>query len=70
MALSISLLKYIIVVETKPEIKKTNEKVHKPLSLEDILDEDMMVAALVASIDYYNEIKKDVRVISIREITN
>lgn len=69
-ALSISLLKYVIVVETKPEIKKINETVYKPLSLEDIKDEDMMVAALVASIDYYNEIKKDVRVISIREITN
>ena len=69
-ALSISLLKYIIVIETKPAIKKTNETVNKPLSLKDIEDEDMMVAALVASIDYYNEIKKDVYVKSIKEITN
>ena len=28
----------------------------------------MMVAVLVASIDYRNEIKKDVRVVSVKEI--
>ena len=31
-------------------------------------DEDAVVAALVASIDYRNEIKKDIKVISIKEI--
>ena len=38
------------------------------LKLEDIKDEDMMVAALVASIDYHEEIKEDVRVVSIKQI--
>ncbi len=40
----------------------------QPLKLEDITDDDMMAAALVASIDYHNEIKEDVRVVSIKEI--
>lgn len=34
----------------------------------DIKDEDMMVAALIATIDYTNETKKDVRLVSIKEI--
>lgn len=38
------------------------------LKLEDIKDENMMVAALVATIDYYEETKQDVRVVSIKQI--
>lgn len=38
------------------------------LKLEDIKDEDMMVAALVATIDYHEETKEDVRVVSIKQI--
>ena len=38
------------------------------LKLEDIKDEDMMVAALVATIDYHEETKQDVRVVSIKQI--
>lgn len=34
----------------------------------DLSDEDAVVAALVASIDYRNEIKKDIKVVSIKEI--
>lgn len=34
----------------------------------DLNDEDATVACLVASIDYYNEIKKDVKVISVRRV--
>ena len=41
--------------------KNKNDKV-------EIKDDDMMVAVLVASIDYRNEIKKDVRVVSVKEI--
>jgi hypothetical protein len=66
-ALSISLLKYIVIEKKAieaPEIKT----IKKSISLSDIKDEDMMVAALVASIDYYNEINKDVRIVSIKEI--
>jgi glutaconyl-CoA/methylmalonyl-CoA decarboxylase subunit delta len=48
----------------------TKEKAKQAFDISQIKDEDMMVAALVASIDYYEEIKKDVRVISVKEITN
>ena len=67
-ALSISLLKYF-VIETKKDTPKEQEVIKKSIALSDIKEEDMMVAALVASIDYYNEIKKDVRIISIKQIT-
>jgi Na+-transporting methylmalonyl-CoA/oxaloacetate decarboxylase gamma subunit len=40
----------------------------KPFSIEDIKDEEMMVAALVASIDYRELTKTNVRVVSIREV--
>jgi hypothetical protein len=43
--------------QTRPSIK-----------LEDIKDDDMMAAALVATIDYYEETKQDVRVVSIKQI--
>ena len=66
-ALAIGLLKYI-VVPTKDVIDQPT--IHKSINLSDIKDEDMMVAALVASIDYYNEIKQDVRIVSIKEIAN
>jgi Na+-transporting methylmalonyl-CoA/oxaloacetate decarboxylase gamma subunit len=66
--LAISLLKHITVKE-KTQAKKEEKTITKPISLSDIKDEDMMVAALVASIDYYNEMKKDVRVVSIKEIS-
>ena len=39
-----------------------------PFSIEDIKDEEMMVAALVASIDYRELTKTNVRVVSIREV--
>ena len=38
------------------------------IKLEDIKDDDMMAAALVATIDYYEETKQDVRVVSIKQI--
>ena len=66
-ALSISLLKYI-VIEDKPKNQPLKQEIRKAISLSDIKDEDMMVAALVASIDYYSEIQKDVRIVSIKEI--
>ena len=40
----------------------------KKLTIEDITDEDMMAAALVATIDYRNEVKTDVRLVSIKQI--
>lgn len=41
----------------------------KPVSMEDIKDEDMMVAALIATIDYAEEIKTDIRLVSIKQIS-
>lgn len=40
----------------------------RAISLADIKDEEMMAAALVATIDYHEETKEDVRVVSIKEI--
>lgn len=66
-AFTIQLLKFI---EEKPkkETVITEKTYKKPFELSDIKDEDMMVAALVASIDYFEETKENVRVISIKEI--
>ena len=52
------------VKEEKP-IKQDKKTVSK---MTDITDEDMMVAALIATIDYANETKKDVRLVSIKQI--
>ena len=38
------------------------------IKLEDITDEDMMAAVLVATIDYHEETQQDVKVVSVREI--
>ena len=48
-------------VESKNIEEKNNTSV-------EIDDEDKMVAVLVASIDYRNEIKKDVKVVSVKEL--
>lgn len=48
----------------KPQVKEET-KTKTPL---DLNDEDAVVAALVASIDFRNQIKKDVKVVSIKEI--
>lgn len=47
------------------EHKVEEKSVVKPV---EINDEDKMVAVLVASIDYRNEIKKDVKVVSVKEL--
>ena len=40
----------------------------KAFTAADIKDEDMMVAALIASIDYQEETKENVRVVSVKQI--
>ena len=40
----------------------------KQITLDDISDEDMMVAALIASIDYREETQTDIRLVSIKQI--
>lgn len=52
-------------VAVKPVVE---EKVRKQIKLEDIKDDDMMVAVLVATIDYANEVKEDVHLVSVREL--
>ncbi len=70
----ISLFKFITPKEKQTEtpVQKSvtsQAQVARPaLKLEDITDEDMMAAALVATIDYHEETKEDVRVVSIKQI--
>ncbi|MFA5290615.1 MAG: hypothetical protein WC351_06180 [Candidatus Izemoplasmatales bacterium] len=42
---------------------------HPPISLESITDDTMMVAALVAAIEHRETTKTDVKIISIKEIS-
>lgn len=52
------------VKTSQPEVKTT-----KKFTIEDIKDEDMMVAALVATANFVDETKsKDARLVSIKEI--
>lgn len=66
-----SLISLIINKFSKKENKvatvTNNPSESKSLSI-NVEDEDMMAAVLVATIDYRNEIKKDVKVISVREV--
>lgn len=56
--------------------EEKNEELHETVSTNkqeqvkstEITDEDMMVAALIATIDYSNETKKDVKLVSIKQI--
>ena len=68
----ISMFKYIAPKEeAKPAAPKAAPVVAAPqraFTAADIKDEDMMVAALVASIDYREETKENVRVVSVKQI--
>lgn len=52
----------------KPEETSTPAEATAPAKSVDIPDDDAMAAVLVASVDYRNETKKDVKVISVKEI--
>ena len=55
--------------ETKAEVtNNSNNNVVTNTTTVDYNDEDVMAAILVATIDYRNEIKKDVKVINVREV--
>ncbi len=62
----------IIAPKEKANSKQENKPVvtapQKAFTMADITDDDMMAAALVATIDYHNETKKNVKVVSIKEI--
>ena len=61
-------------ITDKKEVKQVTKPVEQPVvtrkttKLEDIKDDDMMAAVLVATIDYANEIKEDVHLVSVREL--
>lgn len=69
------VFKGINAVFAKIDAKKAGKKAAKleenaPKAPEkvEITDDDMMAAVLAATIDYQNEVKKDVRVINVKEI--
>ncbi len=74
LCLIVSAFKYLPKKEEKKEtvVKSQPQPVvsapQKAFTMDDIKDEDMMVAALVATIDYHNETKEDVRVVSVKQI--
>lgn len=51
-----------------PAAKPVAVEPRKAFTMNDIKDEDMMVAALIATIDYHNETNEDVRVVSVKQI--
>ena len=66
-----SLVSKLIDKFDKAEVKNvaTNTPVAQNNEIAiDINDEDMMAAILVATIDYRNEVKEDVKVISVKEV--
>lgn len=71
--LIISLMAKLKLTDKK-EVKQVVKPVEQPVvtrkttKLEDIKDDDMMAAVLVATIDYANEIKEDVHLVSVREL--
>ena len=65
--LCVNLLKLVNKKETV--VEELVEAPKKAFTAKDITDEDMMAAALVATIDYASETKKDVRLVSIRQIS-
>lgn len=56
------------VKEEKPEEEEQPQPVSENVSRLDPNDEDAVVASLIASIEYRNEVKKDVRIVSVREV--
>lgn len=64
------LFKGIDKVASKVSAKAEEKVSEQPVSRQPVVitDDDMMAAVLVATIDYQNEIKKGVRVVSVKEI--
>lgn len=56
------------VKEEAKTVLKNSPTVHNDSIAIDINDEDVMAAILVATIDYRNEVKEDVKVINVREV--
>lgn len=63
-----SIEKYSITISNEKQEVATTKIESENKQNANLSDEDAVVAALVASIDYRNEIKKDIKVVSIKEI--
>ncbi len=63
--ISILINKYAKTEEKKEESEQENNNQTKEVN---ITDDDMMTAVLTASIDYRTQTKKDIKVISVKEI--
>ncbi len=69
-----SLILFLILKFRKPTVKEEEPEEEQPqpvsenVSRLDPDDEDAVVASLIASIEYRNEVKKDVRIVSVREV--
>ena len=69
-----SFILFLILKFRKPEKVEEEVQEEEPsfeperLSPLDINDEDAVVASLIASIEAHNETKKNVRVVSVREV--
>ena len=55
-------------IDEEEMVQNEPEQTGSAVSIDDIKDDDMMAAALVATIDYHNEVKQDVRVKTIKEV--
>ena len=69
-----SFILFLILKFRKPEKVEDEQQEEEPsveperLSPLDTADEDAVVASLIASIEAHNETKKNVRVVSVREV--
>ena len=66
-ALVSKLIERFVKEEAKPVLQSKPVVNNNSVAI-DINDEDMMAAILVATIDYRNEVKEDVKVINVREV--
>ena len=70
-AVSYGSSKLVDYLQTKNANEVKNEtpvQQTKEVKNTSITDDDMMAAVLVATIDYRNEVKKDVRLVSVKEV--
>ena len=65
---SSKLVDYVQTKNTKEVTEKTPVQPTQEVKNTSITDDDMMAAVLVATIDYRNEVKKDVRLVSVKEV--
>lgn len=65
--LSVDLL-HVIFKNKKDVVVEEQQKVQVSKKSTEIKDEDMMVAALIATVEFNNETKEDAKLVSIKQI--